>query len=349
MISIHTLELTLETNSKDFNYLLSHAYKMAKKNRHRVGYSTKHTSNDVRVDDSLSSNGIMIEYHNCEFRKMIKFRVNPSEVLGGNDLKLWKPTNRNINEMLKLLSNHIGDYLDSYYGLDDLMLTRVEFTANLNVGKENVAAYINLMHKIGKVKKFSKKYSSFDYATDRIKKEHSFDLEGNTNGIGFTVYDKEADLIKKGKDGKAKKARGILRVEVRLKKRKALEKVLDNLSGDGNMTSSEEIKLVARKSSKIFLATFTDIVPYGDFYRLKEAEKLVMASDFKKNRKEKMLRLLRLIPEKKSLYLAMKELNVRSEDDVLIWFTKLNVSPITISKRSDIDFLKNLYSYLEVS
>ncbi len=346
MISIHTLELTLETTSKEFNEFLSNAYKMAKKYKHRVGYSTKHTSKDVRVDDSLASHGIMIEYHNYDFRKMIKFRVNPSEVLGGNDLKLWKPNDRNINNLLKLLDNLIDNYLDSHYELDDLMLTRVEFTANMDVGKENVPIYINLMHKIGKVKKFSRKYSNADYSTDRIEKEHSFDLEGKTNGIGFTVYDKEADLVKKGKEIKAKKAKGILRIEIRLKKRKALEKVLNHLSDKSNMTTSEEIMIAAQNSKEIFLDTFVDIVPYGDFYQLKKAEELVMASDFSQSQKTKMFRLLRLIPEKKSLYLALKELNVRCADDTITRFAKLNVSPVTISKRADADFLKNLYDYL---
>lgn len=346
MISIHTFELTLETNSKDFNYLLSSAYKMAKKYKHRVGYSTRHTSNDVRVDDCLASHGITVEYHNCDYRKTIKLRVNPSEVLGGSDLQLWIPDKRNINTLIELLDNHIGSYFHYRYKLNNLMLTRVEFTANLDVGKENVPAYINLMHKIGKVKKFSNKYSKYNFASDKIEKKHSFDLEGNTNGIAFTVYDKEADLKKKGKESKAKKAKGLLRIEVRLKKRKAVQETLHNYTDDSDITTKKQIKLVAKNSSEIFLNTFVDIVPCGDFYRLKDAEKLVNESDFKKNQKDKMLRLLRLIPEKKSLYLAMKELNVRNANEVLMWFAKLNVSPITISKRADTEFLKNLYSFL---
>ncbi len=346
MISIHTLELTLETSSKEFNEFLSHAYKMAKKEKHRVGHSTRHTSTDVRVDDSLISYGITVEYHNCDFRKMIRFRVNPSEVLGGNDLKLWKPTDYNIDRLIRLLSIHIENYFDSDYELNDLVLTRVEFTANLDVGKDNVSSYIELMHKIGKVKKFSKKYSNLDYATDRIEKEHSFDLEGKTNGIGFTVYDKEADLKKKGKDGKAKKAKGMLRVEVRLKKRKALEKVLESSDCKAKMSTEKELRLMAKKSKDIFMGTFVSIVPYGDFYRLKAAEERVRTSNLKKHQKDKMLRLLRLIPEKKSLYLAMKELAVRDANTVLTWFANINTSPVTISKRADVDFLQNLYSYL---
>lgn len=112
------------------------------------------------------------------------------------------------------------------------------------------------------------------------------------------------------------------------------------------MTAKEELKLMAKKSREIFLDSFVDIVPYGDFYILKDAEELVGSSNFKNHQKTKMLRLLWLIPEKKSLYLALKELNVRNADVVLAWFADINVSPVTISKRADVDFLKNLYSYL---
>lgn len=348
MISIHTFELTLETNGKNFNYLLSRAYKMAKKDSHRVGYSTKHTSHDVRVDDALAAEGIMIEYHNCDYRKMIKLRVNPSEVLGGSDLKLWKPSTHNIEVLVEKLNEHIDDYFDSEYTLDDLVLSRVEFTSNLDVGKENVPVYIRLMHKIGKVKGFSAKYSALDYAAGYIKKERSFDLEGKTNGIVFTMYDKEADLRDKGKKEKAKKAEGILRAEVRLKTRKAVQAAIRVFGNPDALTTEEQIALVAKKSKEIFGTTFAHIVPYGDFYKLRAAEQLVGTSGLKVRRKDKMLRLLRLVPEKKSLYLAFKELDVRNRDDMLIWFAKLNVSPITISKREGMSHLKNIYDYLEL-
>lgn len=61
-----------------------------------------------------------------------------------------------------------------------------------------------------------------------------------------------------------------------------------------------------------------------------------------------MLRLLRFVPEKKSLHLAFKELNVRNKDAVLVWFAELNISPITLSKREDISRLRNIYDYLEL-
>ena len=46
-----------------------------------------------------------------------------------------------------------------------------------------------------------------------------------------------------------------------------------------------------------------------------------------------MLKLIDLIPEKKSLLLAQKALNSRKVYDVMEGFAKIGVSPVTISKR----------------
>lgn len=59
-----------------------------------------------------------------------------------------------------------------------------------------------------------------------------------------------------------------------------------------------------------------------------------------------MLRLLALIPEKKSLYLAQKAMNCRNVEKVMEGFAKINLSPVTISKRHDVKHLENLYLYL---
>jgi hypothetical protein len=58
-----------------------------------------------------------------------------------------------------------------------------------------------------------------------------------------------------------------------------------------------------------------------------------------------MIHLLALLPEKKSLLLAQKALNYREIDLVLDKFAEINLSPVTISKRHDEMYLKNLYDY----
>ena len=59
-----------------------------------------------------------------------------------------------------------------------------------------------------------------------------------------------------------------------------------------------------------------------------------------------MLRLLSLIPIKKSLLLAQKALGARDIDDIMAEFRELNLSPVCISRRQEVDYLENLYVYL---
>ncbi len=59
-----------------------------------------------------------------------------------------------------------------------------------------------------------------------------------------------------------------------------------------------------------------------------------------------MLRLLVLIPEKKSVHLAQKAMNCRNIEKVMEAFAKINLSPVTISKRHDVKHLEGLYVYL---
>ena len=58
------------------------------------------------------------------------------------------------------------------------------------------------------------------------------------------------------------------------------------------------------------------------------------------------LRLLVLIPEKKSLHLAQKAAGFRDVEKVMEAFVKINLSPVTLSKRHDAKHLDSLYSYV---
>lgn len=324
--SPHTFELSLILNTDNFYKMQSRAYDKSKK-KHRV-----YQKNGVLYDDALKDKGVKIEYHDNTYKKKIKFIVNPTKVLGGDDVKkLWKPNNANISKLLCKLKEYIDGYFDSKYKLNDFKLTRIDFTVNINVGdRKNVSAYIKVLRNIGKVKGFGPKYDKDD---DRINHDLSFDLEGNSNGVEFTAYDKEAE-------SRQKEAEGILRVEVRLKKQKAIGKYTDETA------ASKQIKSLAKNSRYIFLDIFTHIVPSGNYYKKKEAIQLVEDNIAKQKHREKMLQLIDLVPKKKSLYLAQKEMNDRNIDKIMEMFAEINVSPVTISKRHNIKFLKNLYSYL---
>ena len=326
--SIHTMALDVNPDTNKFQKLRHRAYGNSESS-HRM-YNKK--GSDTVIDTALADKGIKIEYHDGIYKKKIRLIINPTTILGGNDIKkLWKPTKDNISKLLKRLKKYINDYFDSKYKLKDFTLTRIDFTVNIDVGSnENVAAYIRVLHNIGKVKGFAPKYDDNDIGIDKTL---SFDLEGNSNGIDFTVYDKEGASNRK-------EARGILRVEVRLMKQKTIRK-------HTNTTDiSKQIKDLALSSRSIFLSTFLHIVPHGDYFKKKDVVEVINKNIVKKVPKKKMLTLLDLIPKKKSLYLAQKEMNDRNIDKVMKMFAELGVSPVTISKRHNIKHLKSLYSFL---
>lgn len=162
-----------------------------------------------------------------------------------------------------------------------------------------------------------------------------YDLEGlyerqlNENNIGRKNFKTAIN-----------ESKGTLRAEVRLTKTKTVRIYADKED------ISAQIITLSEKCQDIFLETFVRIIPYGDFYKKGKAEEIVWA-EIKDNRlRRRMLRLMALISEKKSLYLAQKAMNCRNIEKVMKAFVKINVSPVTISKRQDARYLKNLYSYL---
>ena len=109
---------------------------------------------------------------------------------------------------------------------------------------------------------------------------------------------------------------------------------------------SAQIITLSEKCQDIFLETFVRIIPFGDFYKKGKAEEIIWA-EIKDNRlRRRMLRLVALIPEKKSLYLAQKAMHCRNMAKVMEAFAKINLSPVTISKRHGVRYLKNFYECL---
>ena len=88
------------------------------------------------------------------------------------------------------------------------------------------------------------------------------------------------------------------------------------------------------------------IIPFGDFYKKSKAVEIITSKVTDRTLRRKMLRLLVLVPEKKSLLLAQKALNCRRIDEVMEEFFLIEVSPVTISKRHDFKKLESLYKYL---
>ena len=223
-------------------------------------------------------------------------------------------------------------------------LSGLTITGDIDVGSRvNVCNYLKVIRRVGRVKGFSPIcYECFD---DKA----SFCLSGNSNDTDFLLYGLEkfvADQLRSADAGQKKlqtageQTKGILRAEVRLTKQKAIREYTDTTD------TSDQIVEMMKNSKEIFIEIFARVVPFGDFYKMDAAVEIVRSEVKDHVMRRKMLRLLALIPEKKSLHLAQKAMNCRDIEKVMDTFAKLCLSPVTISKRHEVKQLECLYEYI---
>lgn len=319
-------ELSMTLNNENFQKVLNKAYR-------RTDYLEE--NENEYIDRSLLSKGITVVYHNSQYKKKVKLIVDSGLIAGGKS--------SDPDRLIRKLDKHMNEYFNYKHRLNDFVLSGAVLDVNIDVhDHENVSAYLKVLRRIGKVKG----YSPADY--DCFEEVDCFCLEGNSNDTAFWLYDLEGflmhqlhneDIDRKKLKSICSDAKGIIRTEVRLMKPKAVKACTK-----GDDISSQIVELI-EKRREIFLDIFTHIIPFGDYYKKAGAEELIYKNVTDSVLRRQMLRLLALIPEKKSLYLAQKAMKCRNIERVMGEFAKINVSPVTISKRHDVKCLKNLYSF----
>ena len=326
----HYFELSLTLDNEKFNKLLNRIYDKSN--------GELYSGDDKYVDKSLASKGITVAYYDNS-KKKIKLTVDMNWILGDDETD-----HDNIAKSVRKLESRLDDYFCTKHSIDDFKVSKMGIIADIDVHKRwNVAAYLKILQKIGRVKGFSSLNDS------RLDSNSSFCLKGNSNGIEFMTYDLEKlardQLIETNSKPKklksiAEKAEGILRVEVWLKAQKTIRDFTEEIF------VSEQIVDLSKNSEKIFLDIFMRIIPFGDYYKKNKAAEIITKEVKDRVLRRKMLRLLVLVPEKKSLLLAQKALGCRRTEDVMEMFSSIEVSPVTISKRHDFKKLENIYKYL---
>lgn len=320
-------ELAMVLDNKRFHQVFKDVYS-------KGSYMEK--KEDEYVDRSLEEKGIMVIYRDSQYKKKIKLIVNIGRLFNGCEFDADKVTRK--------LNKRIGEYFDFKYKFDDFILSGMRLVMDINVGsRESVQAYFKVFRRIGRVKGFSPvSYECFEDVDN-------FCLDGNSNGIEFMIYDleglyrkqfKEGDIGRKWFKELIKESEGILRTEVRLAKTKAARAYADEED------IFRQIINLAEKRQDIFLEIFVKIIPFGNFYKKGKVEEIIWQEIKDARLRRRMLRLVELIPQKKSLYLAQKAMECRNMKEVMEAFAKINLSPVTISKRQDIKWLKNIYEYL---
>lgn len=285
---------------------------------------------DNYIDCSLAEKGIVVFYRNSQYKKKLRILANAAILMNGEEGKAHK--------LVRKLDKHLSEYFHDTYRLDDFNLTGATFVTDIQVGSpEKLRAYIQVFQRTGKVKKFS--------PVDYEGLSRSYCLEGNSNAIALMIYDLCEVIKKRTEDTRKHKTMpdysdDTLRIEVRLKKPKAIRACTDEI------ITSEQVAALSEKSKEIVLSVLTRIIPYGDFYKKPDAVAMIRREIADPPLRRRMLRLVALIPEKKSLLLAQKEMHCRYIDDVMAAFQKIGLSPVTISKRQGIEHLETFYSHI---
>ncbi|MBD5449743.1 MAG: hypothetical protein HDR28_06240 [Lachnospiraceae bacterium] len=321
------LELSMVLDNDKFQKVLNRSYSKA-------DYLDK--NGKEYVDHSLESKGMIVIYRDSQYKKKVRLMVNARLFLDCD--------NPDPVKLARELEKRINEYFNHKYQLEDFTLSKMILSTDIDVhNRENVSAYLKVLQRIGKVKGFSpSSYECFDGSA-------SFCLEGNSNGVEFLLYDLEGYMAQRYRDTRSERKKlksllreseGILRTEVRLTKPKAIRDYTDAVDVSGQIVELVE------KCQAVFLDTFTRVIPFGDFYKKDKAVEIIQREVEDSTLRRKMLRLVVLIPEKKSLYLAQKAMNCRNIEKIMDTFAKIDVSPVTISKRQDIKYLRNLYEYL---
>lgn len=312
MITNIIFELSMTLTSNEFKNLL---------NMKCLDLSSLPNRDDDYLDFAANDKGMLVVYRDSTYKKKVSLIFDMGKALSSSEFTPEK--------VCRKTQKRISKYFNNIYSLDEFMLKRAVIIYDIDVGSRKfVCSYIKVLNRIRMVKGYSPAKS---FETDE---RTSFSLEGNSNGVCFTVYSLESHMHRY--NASPKTFVGILRSEVHLTKQNTISEI------SGSSETVCQIMEIAKRAEAIFHSVFYHIIPCGNFYKKSKACEIVRQTVKKEKLRRKMLRLIALIPEKKSLLLAQKALNCRDIDEVMREFKRINLSPVTISKRSDAKMLEAL-------
>jgi hypothetical protein len=335
-ITIQFIELTLNVDQNTLNEIME--------DRSSSYLATLHSDSRIYLDDCLIDDGLGFELHDKR-KKKVRLLVNPSMLIGHKSTtELWQPDEKSTSKLISKLERRVDDYFDSNFELKDFKLSKICFTADVHLPDSKTAeSYIRVLHKIGMVKNFLR--VQYGKKGCGASKDHAFVLMGKSNGIVFAAYTSKSRSSHFGGEPIWKplildQNRNSLRFDVLLKTQKAIRAFTYYDYAQDRITD------LADTIDKPFKTVFQSIIPYGEFHKLPAAIKIVEKEIENKSLKAKMIKLMTLIKEKKSLLMAQREMFDRNIESIMNEFRKIDLSPVTISKRQEESQLGCLYKLM---
>jgi hypothetical protein len=197
----------------------------------------------------------------------------------------------------------------------DLKLSRLDYTLDFNIPKDQRALYINLFKKLpeyNRLKRTDSKFKTTVYLRNKTKQ--------------FMIYDKTYHKSE---------YKDILRCELALFRR-----YIKKSSEDLIYYFDSDIQKIS------MYAEIKNIVRPGDYYKLKEIKKIIDKSGLRKNVKSNIIDFIKCYNKAKSLKQVREQ--YRQYDKYLEALKQLNINPILIHHDSNISKMDNLFKNLFV-
>lgn len=237
MITNILFELSMTLTNSEFKRLV---------NMKRLELSSLPNRDDDYLDFSANDKGMLAVYRDSTYKKKVSLIFDMGKALSSAEFTPEK--------ICRKIQKRISKYFNSTYSIDEFVLKRAVMVRDIDVGsRESVCSYLSVLGRIRMVKGYSPAKS---FGTDE---QTSFSLEGNSNGVCFTVYSLESHMRRYNTN--SKQFAGILRSEVHLTKQNAISEIT------GSSKTVCRITEIVEQAEAIFRSVFYHIIPCGNFYK----------------------------------------------------------------------------------
>lgn len=242
--------------------------------------------------------------NNKKYYRGISFEINPIRMIDKiNKLRLTveKDIEQIAFEFDKIMQD-ISPYLVNFFRMK---VDRIDYTIDLKVS--NIKQYILLFQRSDNPNNFMMQYSRTDKKRKQMK--DSYYLKSKSITINF--YDKEQQQIKQGyTDQEILDAKNVLRFEVQCEKLK-----IYNIKTKHNFSSRELYNyLELNHSREQILVYYNKTISIGDYYKQDKAIQIINKSQYQQKTKENLIKVLKLIANKRSVTDARQEF-IKGIDD----------------------------------
>ena len=300
-------------------------------------------SNNEWYAEMFKGRGIRIIMRRTKIGGYFIVIISLNDLLGNDDkLSLIDPMylQKSISTADEMLTAELGDE----YSINHLELSRVDYCINVDVGSsENVSAYIMQLYRSN----MKKGYKIIGLENPDFDSRKGFTARNHTAGTEISFYDKQKQLEQR-KYECSEQAAGILRIELRLSRRKT---VLEHTPGCSD--NKERIEYCMCRSREEILTIVRQLVPDGDYYTMKKAQKIITKSVADKKLRERMTEMLRITKKccsirlaKKELFIAYPKMKHEYFNMMMGEFEKINLNPVVLSKSMNSSTSVSLYNYL---